>query len=408
MTIREGVRQGDPLSPLLFVLVGDLLQTIVNKARQNGTLKHPLSDNFGGHCPILQYADDTLLILPGDARTLFNLKGLLRPFLDSTGLHVNFHKSFLVPINISEARALHLARTFGCKVGSMPFTYLGLPLGTTKPSFQEFSPLLSKIEKRLTGISNLLSYHGRLILVNSVFSALPTFYMCSLKIPPQIIKQIDIYRKHCLWSKGDINRKGSCLVAWETVRKLKEQGGLGIIDIESQNIALLMKSLDKFYNRADTPWVTLTWSKLYANTQTPPHLRSPVGSFWWKDVLKLFEKFDSISICSPNKGNSVSFWSGSWSGQYFKEKYPQLFSFTRKPKCSLRFFINNEESIIFSLPLSNQAAEQLNEIQSLLQERSWDENIDDSWNYTWGNTKFSSKKAYKSLIGFTEASPLFS
>jgi hypothetical protein len=99
-------------------------------------------------------------------------------------------------MNIS--RATHLANTFGCKVGSMPFTYLGLPLSLTKPNIQEFTPLLSKIERRLTSISRLLSYNGRLILVNSVFSALPTFYMCSLRIPPQVIKQIDIYRKHCL------------------------------------------------------------------------------------------------------------------------------------------------------------------------------------------------------------------
>jgi hypothetical protein len=110
----------------------------------------------------------------------------------------------------------------------MPFTYLELPLGTTKPTIQEYSPLLNKIKRRLSGVSNFLSYNGRLILINSVFSALPTFYMCSLKLPPQVIKQIDVYRKHCLWSKGDINRKGSCLVAWEIACKPKDQGGLGI------------------------------------------------------------------------------------------------------------------------------------------------------------------------------------
>lgn len=166
---------------------------------------------------------------------------------------MNFEKSFLVPINMNGDRAEHLAGVFGYKVGTMPFTYLGLPLGTTKPSLEEFSPMLNRIEKRITGISRFLSYHGRLILVNSVLSALPTFYMCSLKLPPQIIKQIDIYRKHCLWSRGDITRRGTCLVAWETACKPKDQGGLGIIDIKSQNNALLLKFLDKFYNKADIP-----------------------------------------------------------------------------------------------------------------------------------------------------------
>lgn len=128
-------------------------------------------------------------------------------------------------------------------------------------------------------------------MVNSVLSTLPTFYMCSLNIPPQVIKQIDVYRKHCLWSKGDINRKGTCLVAWENACKPKDQGGLGIIDIKSQNNALLLKFLDQFYNKHDIPWVHLTWSKLYINHQTPPHARSPVGSFWWKDVISLFPNF---------------------------------------------------------------------------------------------------------------------
>jgi len=77
----------------------------------------------------------------------------------------------------------------------MSFTYLGLPLGTTKSSLQEYTPMPSKIEKRLSGISKHLSYHGRLILVNSVFSALPTFYMCTLALPKTVVKQIDKYRK---------------------------------------------------------------------------------------------------------------------------------------------------------------------------------------------------------------------
>lgn len=149
---RRGVRQGDPLSPLLFVLAADLLQTVINRAWHNGTISHPLSEDFGGDFPIIQYADDTLMILPGDDRTLLNLKGLLGPFSDSTGLKVNYEKSSLVPINMSDVRANQLAGLFGCRIGGMPFTYLGLPLGTTKPSLEEYSPLLNRIEKRLTGI----------------------------------------------------------------------------------------------------------------------------------------------------------------------------------------------------------------------------------------------------------------
>jgi hypothetical protein len=60
----RGVHQGDPLSPLLFVIAADLLQSVVNSAASEGLLLHPLGNNFGGDYPIVQYADDTLLIMP--------------------------------------------------------------------------------------------------------------------------------------------------------------------------------------------------------------------------------------------------------------------------------------------------------------------------------------------------------
>jgi hypothetical protein len=406
-TCKRGVRQGDPLSPLLFVLAVDFLQTVVNKAWQLGVLKHPLSDDFGGDFPIVQYADDTLLILPADALTLFKFKGILRSFSDSSGLKVNFQKFSLVPINMNDEEALHLANTFGCKVGTMPFTYLGLPLGTTKPSIQDFSPLICRIERRLSGISKMLSYQGRLILVNSVFLALPTFYMCSLQIPPGIIEQIDKYRKHCLWSGGDINRKGTCLAAWEYACKSKDNGGLGIIDLKAQNSALLLKHLDKFYNHANIPWVNLTWSKFYKNNYIPPHAKSPSGSFWWKDLLKLAKDFRKMATCKPAKGTSVMLWQDLWSDELISNKFPELFSFARKPKCSIRFFLDKDPATVFFYPLSPQASIQLDSLLALTQSSDWDVDTEDSWSYSWGNSSFSSKKAYKFLVGQQEASPLF-
>jgi hypothetical protein len=137
---KGGVRQGYPLSSLLFVLVADLLQTTVNRAFRLNILQHPLSKDFGQDYPIVQYDDDTLIILPANARQLLTLKGLLRSFADSIDLRVNYNKSFMFPINIEEEKTQHLARTIGCQVAVVPFTYLGLPLGTTRPTVDVFSP----------------------------------------------------------------------------------------------------------------------------------------------------------------------------------------------------------------------------------------------------------------------------
>jgi hypothetical protein len=90
--------------------------------------------------------------MPANASQLFFLKCLLNTFAASTGLKVNFHKSFIVPINVNADKIALLAGTLGCLVQSMSFTYLGLPLGTTKPIVQEFIPALSQVEKRLMDI----------------------------------------------------------------------------------------------------------------------------------------------------------------------------------------------------------------------------------------------------------------
>ena len=137
---RRGVRQGDPLSPLLFVLAADLLQSILNYEKSLGNLQLPIHLEFTEDFPILQYADDTLIFMEGDVSQLTNLKNILQVFSTSTGLKVNYSKSMLVPINIGEEETSTLAQSFGCTVGYLPFTYLGLPLGLTKPKVIDFLP----------------------------------------------------------------------------------------------------------------------------------------------------------------------------------------------------------------------------------------------------------------------------
>jgi hypothetical protein len=162
--------------------------------------------------------------MEADPRQLFFLKSLLQVFSDSTGLEVNYNKSMLLPINIIETRLEHLARTFGCSKGSLPFTYLGLPLGLTKPKIQDFLPLVNKCESKLGGISSMLNQAGRLQITNAVLSALPTYCMCSLELPKAVIKQINKFRKHYLWRGSDVNGRTIPKAAWEMVSKPKEEG----------------------------------------------------------------------------------------------------------------------------------------------------------------------------------------
>lgn len=90
--------------------------------------------------PIVQYADDTLVLLQADAKQLHCLKALLHTFAEATGLKVNYQKSSLIPINVADDKVEILINTFHCKRGSFPFTYLGVPLGLHKPLLNNVFP----------------------------------------------------------------------------------------------------------------------------------------------------------------------------------------------------------------------------------------------------------------------------
>jgi hypothetical protein len=114
------MRQGDPLSPLLFVLAADFLQSILNKAMLQGLLSPPLIFPACPDFPVNQYAHDTLIVLKADANLLTCLKAILQAFEFSTGLKVNYHKYNMFPLNMDSGRLNQFSRTLNCQSGSSP------------------------------------------------------------------------------------------------------------------------------------------------------------------------------------------------------------------------------------------------------------------------------------------------
>jgi hypothetical protein len=150
----------------------------------------------------VQYADDTFIIMEGCVRQLETLKDIINTFTLATGLKVNYSKSMMVPVNLTEEKLDLLFTGFSCAKGSLPFTYLGLPLGITKPKVEDFLPLVSKCERRLHATSLFLTQAGRLQMTNAVFIAIIMIQMRTFLLPKIVIKQIDKYRKYYLWIVG--------------------------------------------------------------------------------------------------------------------------------------------------------------------------------------------------------------
>jgi hypothetical protein len=304
---KRGVRQGDPLSPLLFVQGADLLQSLVNFSFQHSLLTRPIP--VGEDFPIIQYADDIIIVLHANVSQLMVFKSLLNHYASFTGLKVNYHKSSMIPINVPHDKAMLLSQAFQCHLGAMPFTYLGLPMGTTKPTIKDLSPLIDRIERILSTTSSFLSYGDKLVLVNFVLSSLPTHFMLSLNLPVGILDVIDRATRHCLWRKKDKN-KVQALPAWDMICKTKNKGGLGILNLSIQNTTLLLKHLHKFYNHDSTPWVQLIWDSYYYDVV--PHVVTFSRSFWWKNIMKLSDQYRVLTKCEVGNESSVLFWSDLW------------------------------------------------------------------------------------------------
>ena len=122
---------------------------------------------------------------------------------------------------------------------------------------EDFNPICQKNERRLSGCSSLLSCDGRLLLTKVVFSALTIFFMSTLALPASTIEQINKYLRHLFWRKFGQEQQGPALISWKKVCQLKDEGGLGILDIALHSKTLLMKNLHKLFNKEDLSWVKL-------------------------------------------------------------------------------------------------------------------------------------------------------
>ena len=220
--------------------------------------------------------------------------------------------------------------------------------------------------------------------------------MCYLKIPIAVLYFIYRARKHCLWRGSEINAKNKSLVAWPKATKPKNKGGLGIVDLRTQNDALLLKYLDKFYNKRDIPWVNMVWQAYYSQGKIP-HATADRGSFRWRDLLHLCDKFRDVASCVVGDGTSVSFWLDVWNGHYLQEKLPRPFSFAKNQKISVAACLSiTDMSSHFHLLLSKQAQQEYVELQGIIQDTQLRED-NDQWNYIWGAEKYTSKSFYNHM-----------
>ncbi|GKC09469.1 putative RNA-directed DNA polymerase, eukaryota, reverse transcriptase zinc-binding domain protein [Tanacetum coccineum] len=295
--IERGLRQGDPLFPFLFILAVEALNIALLRATNNNIF-HGIQvgkDKF--HISHLQFADDALIIGEWSLNNAKNLSRIFTCFHLASGLKVNFNKSKLFGVGVSDVDLNSLASTIGWLASSFPCTYLGLPVGARMSRCVNWNPLVDRFHKRLfKWKSKNLSFGGRLTLIKSVLRSLGVYYFSTSKVPKMIVRRLEVI--------------ASC-----------HNGGLGIGSLRTCNQAMLAKWWWRFLSENQTIWCKVLRSihgptgGLHDNSS----LKSNFGP--WYDIMKLKGDLCKVGINllsifkrKLRNGQTTSFWHANWLG----------------------------------------------------------------------------------------------
>ena len=240
---QKGLRQGDSLSPYLFILVSEALVCLLKKADDMNLIKVVHIRKEKVSLKHLQFADDTLIFAPRNPRVITNYFRILDVFAMMSGLSLNYSKSCFISWNASDQIWVgETARSMGCSHSMCPFTYLGFPLGDHMNKQSAWKPVLVKIQNRLASWkAKILSRAGRLTLIKSVLNSLSIYFMSMFKMSKAIALKIVRLQRNFFWNGVTSEKLGCPRVKWSDIELPKELGGLGLGNIMHKNLILLFK-----------------------------------------------------------------------------------------------------------------------------------------------------------------------
>jgi len=299
----RGLRQGDPLSPMLFILVMDVLNSLVQFATSEGLLQ-PLAVQQARH-RVSVYADDVVIFLRPCNLDLNVIRHLLDMFGHVSGLRTNLSKSSVSPIHCSDEELSLTANILSCTIKAFPCTYLGLPLTIGKPTKEVLLPLVDRVADYLPGWkASLMNRAGRLVMVKVVLTTAPIYHLIAMDLPKWFFKAINKKRRGFLWKGHDQANGGNCLVAWEKVQRPLKYGGLGVHNLEFFGWALRIRWLWDQKTNPDRPWAGLP-------VEVPPKAKA---------------LFDVAVDAIVGNGEEILFWKDRWlDGHTLAEIAPNLF-----------------------------------------------------------------------------------
>ena len=153
--------------------------------------------------------------------------------------------------------------------------------------------------------------------------------MSFFEIPKGVRKKLYYFWSHFFWQSDEHKRKYR-LAKWDILCQLKEQGGLGIQNLELENIALLSKWLYRLIT-TDGTWQQILRNKYLGTKPLVQVQRRSRDSHFWASLMKVKSEFLKFGTFHIKNGSQVRFWEDTWLGNRpLRHKYPQLYNIVSK------------------------------------------------------------------------------
>ncbi|KAL6339446.1 hypothetical protein AAG906_032981 [Vitis piasezkii] len=307
----KGLRQGDPLSPYLFVMGMEVLSALITRAVEGGFIYGCRIWRGRGQAvniSHLLFADDTIVFCEAKKESLLYLSWILFWFEAASGLKINLDKSMVIPVGEVEG-VLEMAAEIGAS--------------------SVWDGVEEKVRRRLAlWKRQYLSKGGRITLIKSTLASIPLYQMSVFRMPKSVARRLEKLQRDFLWGGANGGNKAH-LVKWEVVCVDKEKGGLGLRKLVCLNKALLGKWIWRFARAKEELWKKVLEAK-YGQEEFGWRTRKANGVFGvgvWKEILKESAWCWENMVFKVGKGNKIRFWTDPWCGNnVLSQGFPDLFS----------------------------------------------------------------------------------